>query len=161
LGRSPYYYIGSDFPAKEFFGNITGSKLPVIGICARNFHSFNFAFDLGASSISYTIDEDRTITSIHTAIYNNDLKSPANLSRFSSIIYLITKNKFFANLPQAQQITKSQMIEANYSAPYNPYFYNQAPVNYRSAPPPIIPSNYTQDIGQPPQLMEDYDSDLE
>ncbi len=159
LGKNPYYYIGSDFPTKEFFGNDNGAKLPVIGICARNFHSFNFAFDLGASSISFTVDEDKTITSIHTAIYTSDLKAPSNLSKFSSIIYLITKNKYYNSLPQEAQITKAEMIQANYSAPLQPYFYNQAPVNYRTEPPPIIPKGYYQDEGEMPPLIEDSDEE--
>jgi len=160
LGKNPYYYIGSDFPTKEFFGNDNGAKLPVIGICARNFHSFNFAFDLGASSISFVVDEDRTITSIHTAIFTSDLKTPSNLSRFSSIIYLITKNKYYNSLPQEEQITKSEIIQANYSAPMQNTFYNQAPANYRSAPPPIIPQNYYTDEGTlPPLIIEDSEDD--
>ena len=72
LGSSPYYFIGSDLPINHFFGNDTGTKLPVIGINARNFHSFGFSFDLGASSIEYTIDRNETITSISTAIYDRD-----------------------------------------------------------------------------------------
>ncbi len=160
LGKNPYYYIGSDFPTKEFFGNDNGAKLPVIGICARNFHSFNFAFDLGASSISFVVDEDRTITSIHTAIYTSDLKTPSNLSKFSSIIYLITKNKYYNSLPAEEQLTKSEMIQANYSAPMQPYFYNQAPADYRSAPPPIVPKGYYEDEGTlPPLIMEDSEDD--
>jgi len=155
-GKSPYYYIGSDFPTKEFFGNDNGAKLPVIGICARNFHSMNFSFDLGASSISYTVDENVTITSIHTAIYTSELKVPQNLSSFSSIIYLITKNKYYNSLPQADQLQKAEIIEQNYSAPLTPYFFNPAPSNYRSAPPPVIPRNYFTNQGNIP---EDYDSD--
>ena len=159
-GKSPYYYIGSDFPAKQFFGNDNGGKLPVIGICARNFHSMNFSFDLGASSISYTVDQDTTLTSIRTAIYTSDLKVPSNLSEFSSIIYLITKLNYFYNLPQDQQLTKSELIEQNYSAPYVPYFYNPAPFRYRSNPPPILPKNYFVDEGTPPIEEEEYDSDF-
>ncbi len=161
LGKNPYYYIGSDFPSKEFFGNNNGSKLPVIGICARNFHSFNFAFDLGASSISFVCDEERTITSIHTAIYTSDLKKPSNLSKFSSIIYLVTKNKYYNSLPVENQITKSEIIQSNFSAPLQPYFYNQAPANYRSAPPPIVPNNYFKDEGTLPPLTEEVESDYE
>mgnify|MGYP003664647310 FL=1 len=165
-GRNPYYYIGSDFPAKEFFGNDNGSKLPVIGICARNFHSFNFAFDLGASSITYTIDEDITITSLRTAIYTSDLKAPQNLSKFSSIIYLITKNNYFKSLTSQQDlVAKSQLIQSNYSSPYNPFFYNPAPFNYRTAPPPpgFIPQSYYINEGIPPSIPmeEDYDNNDE
>lgn len=160
-GTDPYYYIGSDFPTKQFFGNDTGEKLPVIGICARNFHSFNFAFDLGASAISYTIDEDVTITSIRTAIYRNNLKAPTNLSRFSSIIYLITKANYYNPLPEQFDQQKGIMIQQNYSAPYNPYFYNPAPYQYRSQPPPIIPKNYYKDEGTIPVAQEEDDSDLD
>mgnify|MGYP003647739316 CR=1 FL=1 len=157
-GTDPYYYIGSDFPTKQFFGNDTGEKLPVIGICARNFHSFNFAFDLGASSISYTCDQDVTITSIKTAIYRNNLKAPTNLSKYSSVIYLLTKANYYNPLPQQDALLKSQIIEQNYMAPYAPYFYNPAPYQYRSEPPPIIPKDYYIDEGVPP-LPEDTGDD--
>ena len=99
-GIDPYYFIGSDFPTKKFYGNLTGDKLPVMGICARNFHSFNFVFDLGGSSITYTVEEDVTIQSIRTKIYTSSLSSPSQLSPYSSVIYLITKN----NTPSTQTI---------------------------------------------------------
>ena len=154
-GTDPYYYIGSDFPTKQFFGDSTGAKLPVIGICARNFHSFNFAFDLGASAISYTIDQDVTITSIHTSIYRNNLKAPTNLSKFSSIIYLITKPNYYRPLPTEFDQIKQQMIQENYSQPYEPLFYNQSPANYRSQPPPVLPKNYYVNEGVLPEAEED------
>ena len=99
-GIDPYYFIGSDFPTKKFYGNLSGDKLPVIGICARNFHSFNFVFDLGGSSITYTVEEDITIQSIRTKIYTSQLSSPSQLSPYSSVIYLITRN----NTPSTQTI---------------------------------------------------------
>ena len=114
-GIDPYYFIGSDFPTKKFYGNLTGDKLPVMGICARNFHSFNFVFDLGGSSITYTVEEDVTIQSIRTKIYTSSLSSPAQLSPYSSIIYLITRN----NTPSTQSIqmplaqVAAQIIEQN------------------------------------------------
>ena len=88
-GNDPYYFIGSDFPSKHFHGNLNGAKLPVIGICSRNFSAFNFVFDLGGSAISYVVEDNMTISSIRTKIYNSNMKSPSNLSSSSSVIYII------------------------------------------------------------------------
>ena len=102
LGNDPYYFIGSDFPSKFFFGNLEGQKLPIIGICARNFHSFNFAFDLGGSAITFTITENITIKSIRTKIYTSTLGTPKNLSPFSSVIYLLSRANYAPDLNQQE-----------------------------------------------------------
>ncbi len=160
-GNSPYYFIGSSFPTKKFFGNKEGSKLPVIGICSRNFHSFNFAFDLGGSSISYTMEENTTITSIRTKIYNSSLGTPANLSPFSAVIYVITRNNYIKDLSEPQEQEAAQM----YLQSKNPLlipnsFQTQAPANYRTEPPVFIPPNYDVPQGADFQYnFEDSDSD--
>ena len=134
-GNDPYYFIGSDFPSKKFYGNQTGAKLPVIGICSRNFHSFNFVFDLGGSSISYTIEEDCTIQSIRTKIYTSSLQTPKSLSPYSAVIYLITRNNYIKSIPQALVPDMTQLVQENAARPMQPipFGYNQAPANYRTS----------------------------
>ena len=151
-GNDPYYFIGSDFPSKKFYGNQTGDKLPVIGICSRNFHSFNFVFDLGGSSISYTMEENCTITSIHTKIYTSRLGTPKALSPYSAVIYLITRNNYVKSVPQSLDQNVAQIVSNNASAPMEPMpFYNQPQSNYRTAPPPgPIPQSYFEDDGELP-----------
>lgn len=103
-GSDPYYFIGSDLMPFGFFGNINGSKLPIAGICARNFSAFNFVFDLGGSSILFTVPEDATVFSIRTAIYTSNLKPPKTIDENSSVIYIITKNNFINNLTPEQGV---------------------------------------------------------
>ena len=159
-GNSPYYFIGSSFPTKQFFGSKEGAKLPVIGICSRNFHSFNFAFDLGGSSISYTMEEDCLITSIHTKIYNSSLETPANLSPYSSVIYVITRNNYIKDLtpPQEQEAAKMYIESQNPNNIPNT-FQTQAPANYRTEPPVLIPPNYNQPSGANFQFNFESDSE--
>lgn len=154
-GNDPYYFIGSDFPGKRFYGNDQGVRLPVIGICARNFHSFNFAFDLGSSAITYTVEEDITITSIRTCIYTSDLKLAANLQSYSSIIYIVEKNNFLNPIPDTMA-KQTQQALLNSIPEVGNYFYNQPQIDYRSAPPPILPNNYKKSDGN---LIEDDDDD--
>lgn len=162
-GADPYYFIGSDFPTHKFYGNLTGDKLPVIGICARNFHAFNFVFDLGGSSISYTIEEDTTITSIRTKIYTSTLGTPASLSPYSSVIYLITRNNNpMANLnPQiAQQVVQQNTANNEYNSQnLVGQFYNPATADIRTEPPVVIPKGYYQDQGIPPPPDTETDTD--
>ncbi len=143
LGTSPYYFIGSDLPVNHFMGNETGTKLPVVGINARNFHSFGFSFDVGATSVEYTIDTPSTVTSISTAIYDSNLKVPTNISKFSSVIYLLTKNNYVKSIdPQllAQTLVNNQRF---YQSQQLQYF--QPPIaGLRTAPPVNIPQNYYQ-----------------
>ena len=145
LGTSPYYFLGSDLPVNHFMGNATGTKLPVIGINARNFHSFGFSFDVGATSVEYTIDRPQTITSITTAIYDSNLKPPTNISKYSSIIYLLIKNNFYKDLPSDQVQQGLQQQLKLYNPQNNPIQYFQVPyANLRTAPPVNIPQNYNQ-----------------
>jgi len=132
LGTSPYYFIGSDLPVNHFMGNDTGTKLPVVGINARNFHSFGFSFDVGATSATYVIDRPIVITSIQTAIYDSNLKAPTNISKFSSVIYEVTKNNYYPQMPPqilqqmaqafAQTIQQQNVNPQWNTAPYNQYF---------------------------------------
>ncbi len=145
LGTSPYYFLGSDLPVNHFMGNDTGTKLPVVGINARNFHSFGFSFDVGATSVEYTIDRPQTITSITTAIYDSNLKPPTNISKYSSVIYLLIKNNYYKDLPpdQVQQGLDQQL--KLYNPQNNPIQYFQVPyANLRTEPPVNIPQNYNQ-----------------
>ena len=162
LGSSPYYFIGSDLPINHFFGNDTGTKLPVIGINARNFHSFGFSFDLGASSIEYTIDRNETITSISTAIYDSNLKTPTNISKFSSVIFLHTKNNYIKSLPQP--MVEKMLQQQVQKEMKDPMMYFQPPVSqYRTQPPVQVPQGYYQAHwnGSLNTIDEDTDEDLE
>ena len=154
-GSDPYYFVGSDFPGKRFYGNDTGTRLPVIGICARNFHSFNFAFDLGSSAIQYTIEEDITITSIRTAIYTSNLKIAENLQQYSSVIYIVEKNNFLNPIPD-ELGKQTQQALINSIPPLQNSWFSQTAANYRSAPPPILPPNYKKSDGT---LLEQDDND--
>ena len=163
-GSSPYYFIGSNFPSKQFYGNLNGAKLPIIGICSRNFSAFNFVFDLGGSSISFLVSENTTITHIETKIYDSNLKSPTNLSPSSSVIYLITRYNYanpITNPLELQQI--EQLLEADNDAPIVNEFYSQPTANIRTAPPAMLPpanSNYYTGFGEiVPEADEDSDSD--
>ena len=131
---TPFYLIGSSFPAKEYYGG-AGSKLPVIGVCSRQFSSFGFTFDLSESAITYTIDHDTTITSIHTKIYNNDFSSPKNLDPNSAVIYVITKNNYYPEMIQEDLETATQdMISQNPTPDLSPLFLNPDRQIYYSAP---------------------------
>lgn len=162
LGSSPYYLIGSDFPAKDFYGSTDGTKLPVIGICSRNFSSFNFVFDLGGSSITFTINEKRTIKSIRTKIFTQSMGTPDNLSKYSSVIYLVTKSNYINKLtPQQEQIALEQE-QALRNAPILGEFYNPAEVMHRTEPPaypPVMPQSYYQSEGSYYSSPEPAESD--
>lgn len=165
-GVDPYYFIGSDFPTKKFYGNQTGDKLPVIGICSRNFHSFNFVFDLGGSSISYTIEEDITIQSIRTKIYTSKLGNPSQLSPYSSVIYLITRNndKGLGSIPMPLAQVAAQIIEQNATQNDNMIgqYYNPPLADRRFGNPniPQPPEFYNGDgIPPPPDTETETDSD--
>ena len=153
-GIDPYYFIASDFPGKRFYGNDVGQRLPVIGICARNFHSFNFAFDLGSSAINFTVEEDITITSIRTAIMTSNLKPAENLSKYSSIIYLVTRNNFLNNIPQQLLPNVEKLLEQARQPQPDMGYYKQPEQNYRSEPPAILPPHYNKPDG----TLVEYDS---
>lgn len=159
LGQDPYYLVGSDFPSKNFHGSKEGQKLPIIGICARNFQSFNFVFDLGGSSISYTIDENKTIKSIKTKIYTSTLQTPQNLSKYSSVIYLITKQNYIKPLPEEENIQAAEMYNSNKLAQIRGLYYNPSTASHRTEPPAFgPPKGYYESSGsEAPE--SDYDSD--
>lgn len=127
--NSPFYLIGSDFPGKHYYGN-KGTKLPVMGVCSRQFTSFGFAFDLSESAIQWTIEEDTMLTSIHTKIYNNDMTVPLNLDDNSSIIYAITRNQYYKE-PSQEDLQNVEQLMLENTEPqieYNPkmfYYPNQ------------------------------------
>jgi len=114
--NSPFYLIGSDFPGKHYYGN-KGTKLPVMGVCSRQFTSFGFAFDLSESAIQWTIEEDTFLTSIHTKIYNNDMTVPLNLDNNSSIIYAITKGQYYKEPSQEDLQNAEQLMLENTEPP--------------------------------------------
>ncbi len=133
FSQTPFYLIGSSFPSKQYYGG-KGTKLPVMGVCSRQFSSFGFAFDLSESAITYTIDHDCTITSIHTKIYNNDYTIPKNLDANSSIIYVIERNNYYPS-PTVQQLEAVQKEDEEESQPinYTPqmFAYTQ-PIDYEA-----------------------------
>jgi len=141
LGTSPYYFIGSDLPINHFMGNETGTKLPVVGINARNFHSFGFSFDVGATSVEYTIDRPTTITSISTAIYDSNLKTPTNISKFSSVIYLLTKNNYVKTL-DPQYVAQTLVNNARFYQSQQLQYFQPPIAGLRTEPPVNIPENY-------------------
>jgi hypothetical protein len=162
-GNDPYFFIGSTFPFKQFFGNENGGKLPIMGICARNFQAFGFSFDLGGSAVQYLIEEDTRITSIRTKIYTSNLQSPTNLSPYSSIIYLITRYNYIKDVPPeiGAQYAK-QVIAQNQAGMANAYG-SQPSANIRTYPTVNPDSFYFNGYGpQLPPIPEDdgdYDSD--
>lgn len=109
---SAFYLIGSDFPSKHYHG-AKGTKLPIMGICGRNFSRFNFVFDLAESQIVWTIEEDITITSIRTKIMTNDYKDALNLNENSSVVYVLTKGNWApsADLQTIQAVAEEEIEE--------------------------------------------------
>tara|TARA_R110000803_G_scaffold44604_3_gene94333 strand:+ start:1420 stop:5256 length:3837 start_codon:yes stop_codon:yes gene_type:complete len=125
LSDSPFYLIGSDLPTKHYYGG-KGNKLPIIGICGRNYARFSYVFDLSESSIQYRAEEKVTINSIHTVIYTNDYKKATNLYGSSSVIYVIQRNNYAPELPQDQLIeavTKYAQKNQEPKIPNNYYYY--------------------------------------
>ena len=152
LGSDPFFLIGSSFPFKQFHGNVNGGKLPVMGICARNFQAFGFSFDLGGSAVQYLIEEDVTITSIKTQIYTSQLQSPTNLSPYSSVIYLITRYNYLKNLtPQQGQLQLRNTI-ANMNRPMQPFY--SPPLALARTAPPVDPNRYYY-TGYPATIQEE------
>ena len=143
--NSPFYLIGSDFPGKHYYGN-KGTKLPVMGVCSRQFTSFGFAFDLSESAIQWTIEQDTFITSIHTKIYNNDMSVPLNLDDNSSIIYAITKNNYYGE-PTQQDLQQIEELATENTQP---------PIQYA----PIM-FEYPNQINYEAPLFYDEDEDYD
>lgn len=149
--NDPYYFIGSDLMDTDFYGNLNGSKLPIAGICARNFSAFNFVFDLGGSAISFIVKKDAIVHSIKTAIYTSNMKNPSSLAPNSSIIYLITRNNYLKNLTPQEGQQAALMMEQQQQAPLLNSFYSQPSANIRTALPPNLPpknSTYFQGFGK-------------
>lgn len=130
---SPFYLIGSSFPTTEYYGG-KGTKLPIIGICSRQFSSFGYAFDLSESAVTLTIDQDCTITSIKTKIYNNDFTIPANLDSNSSVVYVIERNNYYTDpTPQQLKAGGEEILEENAPVNYTPQMFEYlAPIEYHA-----------------------------
>ena len=75
----------------------------MVGICSRNFNAGSFVFDLSQSSVEWTISEKMTLTSIRTKILKNNFEPATNLFGNSAVIYAITKQNFYNNLPAQQE----------------------------------------------------------
>tara|TARA_R110000803_G_scaffold111260_1_gene179683 strand:+ start:2122 stop:6402 length:4281 start_codon:yes stop_codon:yes gene_type:complete len=140
---SAFYLIGSDFPTKHYHGS-QGTKLPVIGICGRNFARFNFVFDLSESAIVWTCEEDTTITSIRTRIMTNDYRDALNLNGNSSVIYVLTKANW---APGVDQVTLTQVAQEEI-----------AEKEKGLIPPPVASFIYPPQIYHAP-MFDDTDSD--
>ena len=128
--------------------------------CELNYFEIrNFVFDLGGSSISYTIDENKTIKSIKTKIYTSTLQTPQNLSKYSSVIYLITKQNYIKPLPEEENIQAAEMYNANKLAQIRGLYYNPSTASHRTEPPAFgPPKGYYESSGsEAPE--SDYDSD--
>lgn len=72
LSNTLFYLIGSDLIVSHYHG-AKGTKLPVIGICGRNYERFSYVFDLSESAITYRVEEAKKVTSIRTHIYTLSL----------------------------------------------------------------------------------------
>ena len=99
LTTYPFYLIGSSIPSGFYHGSTTGTELPVVGLCSRNFSAGSFVFDLSQSSVEWTIGEKITLNSIRTKILKNDFTPATNLFGNSSVVYAVTKNNFYKGLP--------------------------------------------------------------
>ena len=120
-------------PVSHYHGT-HGTKLPVIGICGRNYARFSYVFDLSESSIQYRAEEKVTINSIHTVIYTNDYKKATNLYGSSSVIYVIQRNNFAPELPQNQLIEAVTKYAQQNQEPKIPqdYYYYENQLKYGS-----------------------------
>ena len=137
--------IGSDFPGSQFYGSTEGQHLPVIGICSRNFSAFNFVFDLGGSSITYTIDQKISLKSIKTEIYTARLGTPQNLNDYSSVIYLVTKAKYVNQITQPELIQQvAELVQQTAQQQMVGAFYNPAEASYRTGIPPELSQAQTK-----------------
>ena len=160
-GNDPYFFIGSDFPCNTFFGNRNGSKLPIMGICSRNFSAFNFVFDLGGSSINFMITENTTITSIRTKIMTSNLTKPQNISENSSIIYVITRYGVKNDLTPQQGVEVAEEMAAQANAPLANEFYSQPTADIRLVPPIKPNKYYFTGFGEPQYEVDSSDEEFE
>lgn len=146
LSNTPFYLIGSDLIMAHYHG-AKGTKLPVIGICGRNYSRFSYVFDLSESAISYRVEEARTLTSIRTKIYTNGYKEAKNLFPNSAVIYIIQKNNYAPPAPDPVIQQYTQLLAAQQKALAN--------VNYQ----PIIQQANYPTLYQMPNAYEESDED--
>ena len=138
LTTYPFYLIGSSIPSGFYHGSDTGTELPVVGLCSRNFSAGSFVFDLSQSSVEWTISENITLTSIRTKILKNDFSAATNLFGNSAIVYAITKQNFYNEIPQplSGQIEKQREDELEKDIKT----YENAPIPVQPAVTYMIPS---------------------
>ena len=151
LTTYPFYLIGSSIPSNFYHGSTTGTELPVVGICSRNFSAGSFVFDLSQSSVSWTISENITLTSIKTKIMKNNFTDATNLFGNSAVIYAITKSDYYNEVP-AQEAQKIE-VQREENIMKEVKAYETAPIPIQPPQSYMIPSIVYQ------QLMEDEDSD--
>lgn len=149
LTTYPFYLIGSSIPSNFYHGSKTGTELPVVGICSRNFSAGSFVFDLSQSSVEWTISENITLTSIKTKILKNDFSPATNLFGNSAIIYAITKNNYYNEVPEPDATKLEQMREKQIEK--EALAYNNAPIPVQPPQTYIMPSLVYQ------ELMDDSD----
>lgn len=146
LTTYPFYLIGSSIPSNFYHGSDTGTVLPVVGLCSRNFSAGSFVFDLSQSSVQWTISEKITLTSIRTKIMKNDFSDATNLFGNSSVVYAITKNNYYKGVPEDElekiELQREKNIEKEAKAYDNAPIPVQPPVTY------IIPSMPYQQLNQ-------------
>mgnify|MGYP003123648948 FL=1 len=111
LTTYPFYLIGSSIPSNFYHGSKTGTELPVVGLCSRNFSAGSFVFDLSQSSVEWTISENINLTSIRTKILKNDFSPATNLFGNSSIVYAITKANYYNEIPEPEATKIEQQRE--------------------------------------------------
>ena len=155
LSSNPYYLVGTSLPIDNFNGNITGAKLPVSGICARNFERQGFVFDVGASSITNVVKEDVVLTSITTSILDSNFQISSNsIGESSSVIYEISRSNVDKSITQAQAQVFEQERVASLVEP-DPDFINfgsNPEFNYRYGmygPSPPVGVNLAEYYNQP------------
>jgi len=131
LSNTPFYLIGTDLIVPHYHG-AKGTKLPVIGICGRNYERFSYVFDLSESAITYRVEEARRVTSIRTHIYTNGYKEADNLFPNSSVIYIVQRQNYAPPAPQPalQQYVEEQQKEAEQGARLPPQGYYDSKPNY-------------------------------
>ena len=133
LSNTPFYLIGSDLINPHFHG-AKGTKLPVIGLCGRNYERFSYVFDLSESAITYRVEDAKTVTSIRTHIYTNSYQEADNLFPNSSVVYIVQKQNFAAPAPQAalEAYVKERQQEAVAASKLPPNgYYDSKPVYYQ------------------------------
>ena len=112
------------------------------------------------------MEEDITIQSIRTKIYTSKLGNPSQLSPYSSVIYLITRNndKGLGSIPMPLAQVAAQIIEQNATQNDNMIgqYYNPPLAERRFGNPniPQPPEFYNGDgIPPPPDTETETDSD--